>query len=520
MKDLRKSFSKFWYNILNKIIFKNIYEKIDANTEFQKNTIQYNEKKFTAIKEILEKTDLENKNFIKQHQTQNTEFIREIAQKNSKIVLEQNTNFVKEISSLHQQHREDIKNHVFKQNRQQKIEFIKENKEFVKEIKEYASSILEQNRQQNTEFIKEAENQYKNQSLDIIAQNKTFFENFIKFSEKQYKQENANIMIKNERQTTMLNKKVLADIKKDVLQQNTIQNKEYLKQNREQITETVTKIIEQNNSEIQKFIKFITEITQQNRKEDKSFILENNETMKKLNTEFFKNSKHQHLEISRDFLSKSSTQFKNMINNATISNKQENSLLLQNFVTENKNQYNEFIKMISIQIDEKNSTFIKQNTNLIKELLEQSLISQGTVKQKYSELIIYQILSAFRKDCLIIKNSLIVLEKMDASEIKVARNLSAQYQKNQHKIPILDMTRGLIVIKLLFPPFFLQMYNNLDILKNYLDHTTYSEIIQTIEKCESFFKVYKNHKKIDEINKNLESHISTLDKLLVKLVTN
>jgi len=113
---------------------------------------------------------------------------------------------------------------------------------------------------------------------------------------------------------------------------------------------------------------------------------------------------------------------------------------------------------------------------------------------------------------------LVILETLDDTQLKIFHNLYREYHRVHSEIPILDVTQSIIIIKMLFPVFFTEILRNLAILKSQFEKDVYTEMTKTIKDCDSFFKNFKLHPRLDKIKKMLDSDISTIDKLLTKLI--
>jgi len=163
--------------------------------------------------------------------------------------------------------------------------------------------------------------------------------------------------------------------------------------------------------------------------------------------------------------------------------------------------------------------FIKQNSELIAQLSQQSIKNKETINEKFEELITYQGLATFRENLIIIKTTILVLGKLDQPKLKIVYKLYLKYQELHSKIPILDIPRGMVIVKILFPPFFKHMLNNLENLKKRFDGKTYTEMTYNIKECNSFFRNFKREPiKLEKIIKNLDSNIVIIDNLLTKLI--
>ena len=110
-----------------------------------------------------------------------------------------------------------------------------------------------------------------------------------------------------------------------------------------------------------------------------------------------------------------------------------------------------------------------------------------------------------------------ILEKLDSTQSKTFYRLYLQYHKLHPNIPVLDMTQGVLIIKMLFPAFFAKMFKNLSYIKSQLDEDTLEEMTATIKSCDSFFKNF-NQSKLKVIKTNLDSHISAIDGIIEKLI--
>lgn len=435
--------SQFWHNALKKIIFKNIFEELNKNTQLLVTATENNNQNSENINEILEESKKQNTEIMKQNEIQ--------------------------ITQQHEKFREQI---------------LKENNEQSQEIKKYLSEqITNQISEFREQILKESTEHYENLINENTAQNVRYI--------KQNKIE-----------------------KLEYIKQSYVQNLKYILQNKRQLTEYVDKTIGQNKQEIKEFIEYITELGKQNKKEYENLIIQN----KNQYTEMLSESrKHQRELIKKlsDILDNKITTYINQISDHTT---QENTKVLKQ-ISKNINNHNiKFIEQISEEGNKQNSVFIKQNTELIKEILAQSLQNHGTINEKFKELVNYHKLSEFRENLITIKTTIVILERLDEMQLKIFHNLYREYHRVHSEIPTLDVTQGIIIIKMLFPVFFGEILRNLAILKSQFENDVYMEMTKTIKNCDSFFKNFKMDHRLDKMKKMLDSDISIIDELLTKLI--
>ena len=201
-------------------------------------------------------------------------------------------------------------------------------------------------------------------------------------------------------------------------------------------------------------------------------------------------------------------------------NKSVNDRLLQHLSHTVDAKNTELLEKMSEKYEDQKSVIIKQNTELISQILSQSLQNQGTIKEKFRELVIYQYLSRFRENLTIIKTSLTILATLDSTQLKIFQNLYTQYNKKHSKVPILDVTQGIIVIKLLFPPFFQRILRDMKIFEKIIEDEDYTKMKENIEYCNYNMKNFSiNRTKINKIKPKLDSHIEIVDNLLEKIIS-
>ena len=201
-------------------------------------------------------------------------------------------------------------------------------------------------------------------------------------------------------------------------------------------------------------------------------------------------------------------------------NKQENYELLEQISEENNKKIAGYIAQISKENNKQNSVFIRQNSELINYIKNESTRNHGTINKKFKELVNYQTLSQFREDLITIKTNITILEKLDNTQLKIFHNLYMQYHKSHSEIPSLDVTQGIIIIKMLFPGFFAKMLANLSVLKSQFEEDIYTEMIHTIKKCDYFFQNFiREPEKVNKVKEMLDSDIVIVDNMLVKLIS-
>ncbi len=249
--------------------------------------------------------------------------------------------------------------------------------------------------------------------------------------------------------------------------------------------------IEQIKQEINEFIEKISEIGSENRQ---------------CNREYQKNiSNIFHKEITA-FIK----QFSKYI-------KHENTKLLEQISEQANHQILGFIQQISEENNRQNSIFIKQNTELIREILSQSLRNHGAIDKRFDDFVIYQKLSDLRENLTTIKTNIIILERLDNTQLKIFRNMYLKYQNSQSKIPSLDITQGIIIIKILLPSFFIEMLRKVSFLKSQFDDT-YTEMRDTVNSSNYFFKNFDRDSDRDKMKEMLDSAIGIVDKQLAELI--
>ena len=304
------------------------------------------------------------------------------------------------------------------------------------------------------------------------------------------------------------------DLSLEYIKQSHEQNLAYRTQNKMDIEEFVNKTIGKNKKEIKEFIKKISEIGEQNKRQYDDLVAQN----KKQISEMFTTNKKQNSEYLKSFFDKSNQYVTRFIERFSYQASRENEKLLEKIHEQTHKQISKFIKNISEKNHQQNSIFIKQNTKLIDELLHQSLANHGTVSQRMESLLMYQILSTLRENLVTIKISMTIFEKLDGSQLKIVKNLYLEYQKLYPTIPFLDVTRGMILAKILFPSFFSEIIKKMSRIKNQFDdETECAEMLQTVHLCASFFKNF-NAKSIGENQQMLKLHIQTLDEMLEKII--
>jgi len=197
---------------------------------------------------------------------------------------------------------------------------------------------------------------------------------------------------------------------------------------------------------------------------------------------------------------------------------EKNTKLLEQILEKINQQNSAFIEQISLTIDKQSTVFITQNSKLTKEILVQSIKNYGTINEKFKQLVSYPFLVTFREELIIIRTNLVILESLDHIELKTFHYLYLKYHKIHPEIPFLDMTHGVLVVKILFPAFFTEMLNNLSNIKIQLnEEDTFDEMETTIKSCNVFFHNL-NKRNLEDIKTSLNSHISKIDKILVKLI--
>ena len=196
---------------------------------------------------------------------------------------------------------------------------------------------------------------------------------------------------------------------------------------------------------------------------------------------------------------------------------EKNTKLLEQILEKINQQNSAFIEQVSLTIDKQSTVFITQNAKLTKEILVQSIKNYGTINEKFKQLVSYPFLVTFREDLIIIRTNLVILESLDHIELKTFHYLYLKYHKMHPEIPFLDLTDGVLIVKILFPAFFREMLNNLSFIKIQLNEDTFEEMETTIKSCNVFFHNL-NKRNLQDIKTSLNSHISEIDKILAKLI--
>ncbi len=196
---------------------------------------------------------------------------------------------------------------------------------------------------------------------------------------------------------------------------------------------------------------------------------------------------------------------------------EKNTKLLEQILEKINQQNSAFIEQVSLTIDKQSTVFITQNAKLTKEILVQSIKNYGTINEKFKQLVSYPFLVTFREDLIIIRTNLVILESLDHIELITFHYLYLKYYKIHPEIPFLDLTDGVLIVKILFPAFFREMLNNLSFIKIQLNEDTFEEMETTIKSCNVFFHNL-NKRNLQDIKTSLNSHISEIDKILAKLI--
>jgi len=393
---------------------------------------------------------------------------------------------------------------ILEKSKEYSIEIMRQNKiQITQQHEKFKEQISEENYNQNQEIKKYLSDQ-------INSQNSEFVEQFSEKSNKQYE----NFIKQNKEQNIFYIRQNRIE-KSEYVKQSYEQNLQYIRQNRKHFTEYVDKTFGQIKQEVNEFIEQISDLGNQNKIEYENLITQN----KKQYTELLRENRERHRALIRqlsDILDKQITTFIKQISKQV--NQKNNNILEQ--ISENINhQILGFIEKISQEGNRQNSVFIRQNTDLIRQILSQSLQNHGTISKKFGEIVSYQKLSELRENLIIIKTTIIILEKLDSTQLKALYNLYLKYHRTYPNIPILDLTRGFLIVKILFPSFFTEMFRNLSILKNQFDDTAYTEITITLKEYDTFFKNFiRDSNRIAKIKKMLDTDIATVDKMLTKLI--
>ncbi len=243
---------------------------------------------------------------------------------------------------------------------------------------------------------------------------------------------------------------------------------------------------------------------------------------KKRDLEEFQIGVKHHRQLNKDLISRflivNNKQTAKFMERLSYDTKEKNTKFLEQILEKNNQQNSAFIKQISHKLEQQNFSFITQNSKLTKEILAQSLKNHGTINENFEKLVSYPFIVRFCDDLITLKTSMNILEKLDFAQSKTFYNLYLKYHKLHPSIPVLDMTHGVLIIKILFPAFFTQMLKNLTYIKPHLDDDTLEEMTDTIKRCDSLFKNF-NRSKSDLLNikTSLNSSLSKIDKIIEKL---
>ena len=286
-------------------------------------------------------------------------------------------------------------------------------------------------------------------------------------------------------------------------------------QNKQILRESLDKVIEKYQKENEKYLEDLSEMSKQDKKFYEDIMMK---TRKQISDTLTLN-RHQNSASQIDFFNKSKKQLTELIEQISKQAKQTNIKFLEQIVEQTNNQISGFIEHISEKNNQQNSIFIKQNSELIRQLSQQSIKNHGTINEKFEALRTYQVLSAFRENMITIKTSMLILEKLDDKKFKIMYKLYLKCQELHSEIPVLDINRGMIIIKLLCPRFFKQMHNNLVTLKSQFDEKTYKEMTDNIKECDSFFRNFKREpQRLSKIKSMLDSNIVITDNLLTESI--
>ena len=283
----------------------------------------------------------------------------------------------------------------------------------------------------------------------------------------------------------------------------------------DQISEQISKKI---NYQYERVIKFADQFKMIQESADQiSDIVKQNKIAYKEFQGWVKHSKRLNKDMINQFLITNNNQNNKFMKQISEHLRQKNNKLLEQISQNINQQLSTFREEISHKIDNQNSIFMAQNSKLTQEILDQSLKNHGTINEKFKELVMYQFLVTFRENLIIIKTTLVILERLDTSQLKIFRDLYLKFHTLHPEIPMLDVTRGILVIKILFPLFFVQMVKNLSSIKSQLDDDTITQITSTIKTCDSLFKNFSKSQ-LKDIKMNLNSDISAIDKIIAKLI--
>jgi len=225
-----------------------------------------------------------------------------------------------------------------------------------------------------------------------------------------------------------------------------------------------------------------------------------------------KQYKQLHIDLSNKIEIENGNQRAKFLRQLTHYHKEKN---IEHFEKINK-QNSTFLEQISIILQKQNSPIIIQNSQIIKEIHAQLVKNYDTINEKFEKLERYQFMVTFRENMNTVYTTLSILEKFDSSQIKSYHHMYLKYQKSHPKIPFLDLVDGVLIVKILFPSFFTEMLNNLSHIQNQLDDKTLSEMKFTLKICNDFFQ-NRNKPNLKKIKTEINSHISEIDKLILKL---
>ena len=508
LDSIRNNFSQFLHNKFKAITSKlsiNSTDDIKTNSEIvneilkkskdqnmqiiQENTKQISKQISELKEELLEKSTLQYENFRLENTKQNSELKKELIEKSMK------------------EQTQSLKKYLLVQISKQNIELKEEIIE--KSTLQYENFMVE-NTKQNSELKKELlEKSIKNHEnfrLENTKQNIELKEELLEKSTLQYE----NFMGENTKQNIEFMKQNKIE-KLEYIKQNYQQNLAYITQNKQKISEYIDKIIKRYDEKINKFIDQVSEIEKQNKKQYEELGTQN----KKQISETVAKNRKQNVEHQEDFfvkfnkyLIKEMTKHKEQISKHAM---QENTKLQEQTLE----KIDQKILTIMKQISDKSSIHIKENAKLINVIFEQA--NQGILQKKVDKLVMYQPLLALRENLITIKINMTILEKLDSSKLRVVKNLYLEYKRLYPKIPFLDVTRGMIITKVLFPSFFKEILKNITHLKNQFEDESYTEMTKALHAHTLFFNNF-NHKSINENQIILESNIAILDEMLAKIM--
>jgi len=222
--NLGKHFSQYWYKALKKIIFKDVYEKIEKSIheKFEQN-----------YKENTTKIENSFKQFLDENNEQNIDFYKKILEQNE-LQFKQYTDFTKHVSEQNFQQFQQYKNftkYVSKENINQKQDLIKHLSKITTQNSDFKKQVSQGNTNQKQEMEKLLSDKFTNLRLEftkqILEKNAQQFDNLIRIYKKQ------NIQFAKQHKIEKL----------EFVKHNYEQNNRHLTQNKQILQEFLDKII-------------------------------------------------------------------------------------------------------------------------------------------------------------------------------------------------------------------------------------------------------------------------------------